>query len=187
MSSEVDELKVYVLRLGHREARDKRATTHLFLAARAFGADRAIYTGQTDPRLQDTICKVTKSWGGTFGVEQGEDWKEVVKAWKTNGGEVIHLTMYGLPILDVIDVIRESPRDKLVVVGGMKVPQEVFRLADWNISVTHQPHSEISALSVFLHEFFQGKELSKSFIDADMEIVPQARGKKVIRKKPESL
>jgi len=91
--------------------------------------------------------------------------------------------MYGLPIQSVISPIRESSKDKLVIVGGAKVPGEVFQEADWNVSVTSQPHSEISALCIFLHELFEGRELSRTFEDAKMEIVPQARGKMVIRKK----
>jgi len=89
--------------------------------------------------------------------------------------------MYGLSVQDTIDRIRASPKDKLVVVGGAKVPGEVYRLADWNTSVTSQPHSEVSALSIFLHELFEGKELSLSFEKAEVRVVPQAKGKKIVR------
>jgi len=182
VSSKLTEPKIYVLRLGHRQIRDKRATAHLFLVARAFGADKIIYAGQKDGRLEDTARKVVGTWGGTFEVEYEEDWRKILENWKADDGEIVHLTMYGLPIQDVINLIRDSSKDKIIVVGGAKVPSEVFKLADWNVSVTFQPHSEISALSVFLHELFQGKELSKTFQDSEIEIVPQARGKKVIRK-----
>ena len=175
--------RVYVLRLGHREPRDKRVTTHLFLAARAFGADKVIYAGQRDERLAERIQKVVKTWGGSFEVEYEKDWRKTIKNWKSQGDEVIHLTMYGLPILDVINLIRESQKDKLVIVGGAKVPGGMFELADWNISVSSQPHSEISALCIFLHELFQGEELSRSFENSKMRIIPHARGKKVIHQK----
>lgn len=182
MSSNVAEQKVCVLRLGHRAARDKRVTTHLFLTARAFGADKVIYTGQRDKRVEETVRKVATAWGGAFKVEHEADWKKTVKIWKDHNREVIHLTMYGLPVQDVIRSIRESSKDKLVIVGGGKVPGELFRLADWNVSVTSQPHSEIGALCIFLHELFEGNELSKTFEDAEMVIVPQGRGKRVIRR-----
>lgn len=172
--------KVYVLRLGHREPRDKRVTAHLFLAARAFGADKIMYAGQRDERLEERIHKVVETWGGSFQAEYEKDWRKTLENWKTQGGEVIHLTMYGLPILDVINQIRESQKGKLVIVGGPKVPKNVFELADWNISVTSQPHSEISALCIFLHELFQGKELLRTFENGKMRIIPQTRGKKVI-------
>lgn len=173
---------VWVLRLGHRHVRDDRTTTHLFLAARAFGADGVVYSGQRDRRIEGEVRELGEVWGGSFEVEYGADWRGVIKAWRDRGGEVVHLTMYGLPVKDVIDPIKRSPRDKLVVVGGAKVPGEVFRLADWNVSITNQPHSEVSALGVFLHELFEGRELFKEFGDARLTIVPQAKGKKVVRR-----
>ncbi len=179
----VAEQKVYVLRLSHRQARDKRVTTHLFLAARAFGADKVMYTGQRDEKLEETIREVTRTWGGIFEVEYEKDWKKILKIWRDSDGEIIHLTIYGLPIQNVIGLIRESLKDKLIIVGGEKVPAEAFKLADWNVSVTSQPHSEISALCIFLHELFQGRELHKNFEDAEIEIIPQAKGKRVARKK----
>jgi len=177
------EQKTFVLRLGHRLARDKRVTTHLFLAARAFGADKVIYTGQKDERLEETVQEVVDAWGGTFKVEYERDWQNVVKNWKARKAEVIHLTMYGLPIQDIITRIKESSIDRLIVVGGAKVPGEVFELADWNVAVTSQPHSEISALSIFLHELFEGRELWKIFDNSKIGIVPQAKGKMVIGKR----
>jgi len=173
--------KVYVLRLGHRETRDKRVSTHLLLAARAFGADKVIYTGQRDEKMEERIKKVVETWGGPFEVEYRKNWRKIVEKWKSQGGEAIHLTMYGLPIQDVIGSIRQSKKDKLIIVGGAKVPGKVFELADWNVAVTSQPHSEISALCIFLHELFQGRELLRTFKNAEMRIVPQAKGKKVIR------
>lgn len=176
-------LNICVLRLGHREVRDKRVTTHLFLAARAFGADKVIYSGRRDKKLEERIEKVVETWGGVFEVEYQRDWRKTVKSWRSQDWEVTHLTMYGLPIQDVIPAIRQSHKDKLVIVGGAKVHGGVFELADWNVSVTSQPHSEISALCIFLHELFQGKELARTFENAEKRIIPQAKGKKVMRRK----
>ncbi len=173
--------KVFILRLFHRPDRDKRVTTHVLLVARAFGAHGAFYSGQKDESVERSIRKVVKSWGGPFTVEFVEDWMEKIKRWKRADGEVIHLTMYGLPINKVIQEIRESSRNKLIVVGGVKVPKMVYELADWNLSITSQPHSEVGALSVFLHELYMGRELTKEFEDAKIRIIPQAKGKKVIR------
>ena len=175
------ERRVLILRLGHRPQRDKRVTTHLFLAARALGAAGAFYSGEEDEKIQRSIEKVNESWGGDFKVTYITDWEKKMREWKKNGGEIVHLTMYGLPIQQVIEQIRNSQSDLLVVVGGPKVPRRVYELANWNVSVTSQPHSEISALALFLHELFEGKELSRSFKDAKIIIVPQARGKKVLK------
>ena len=67
-----------------------------------------------------------------------------------------------------------------MIVGSEKVPAEVYQLADYNIGITNQPHSEIAALSVFLHEYFKGKEFGKKFKKSQIKIVPQERGKKVL-------
>jgi tRNA (cytidine56-2'-O)-methyltransferase len=173
-------LEVEVLRLAHRYVRDKRITTHLFLTARAFGARKVMYTGQRDEKMEEKIRNITKIWGGVFNIEYESDWKQLITHWNQRKGDIIHLTFYGLPIQDVIQEIRKSVRNKLIIVGGAKVPGIVYKLSDWNVSVTSQPHSEISALSVFLHELFQGRELLKVFTNAKREIIPQSHGKKVV-------
>ena len=94
--------------------------------------------------------------------------------------------MYGETILDVIDEVREKAKMEnarlLVVVGAEKVPYEVFEVADWNIAVGNQPHSEIAALALFLDYLQQGKELKARFEHAEIEIVPKRKGKEVKKK-----
>jgi tRNA (cytidine56-2'-O)-methyltransferase len=175
------QLAILVLRIGHRLVRDDRATTHLFLAARALGADIAVYSGQKDMGVENSLEKVKKAWGGSFKLEYTHSWKRFLEDHRSQGWKIIHLTMYGLPIESTIEAIRSNPADKIVVVGGPKVPSGVYEIADWNLSVTSQPHSEISALSVFLHEFFKGNELSKEFSNGELRITPQVKGKKVTR------
>jgi tRNA (cytidine56-2'-O)-methyltransferase len=169
-------MDVYVLRLGHRPSRDKRLSTHVILAARAFGASGATYTGDRDPGLEESIGRVVSEWGGPFSLEFAESWRSVVSGWR---GRVVHLTMYGLPVREMISEIRGEDSDLLVVVGGAKVPGEIYGMVDWNIGVTSQPHSEVSALAVFLHELHEGKELGISFQGARKRVVPQTRGKRV--------
>jgi len=93
-------------------------------------------------------------------------------------GTIVHLTMYGRPLQDVIP---EIPRDEklLVVVGSEKVPAEVYDLAHFNVGVTNQPHSEVSALALFLDRLFEGRELAYEDRGGSMEVVPTARGKVV--------
>jgi tRNA (cytidine56-2'-O)-methyltransferase len=95
------------------------------------------------------------------------------------GGKIVHLTMYGIPFQDAVKEIRSEPSPKLVVVGGAKVPGEVYGAAHWNVAVTGQPHSEVSALALFLHELYEGNELNLVFPGARLEVVPQAKGKKI--------
>ena len=176
-------MRVVVLRLGHRRSRDKRISTHVGLVARAFGADGIVFVGDVEDKVLESIRKVVERWGGPFFVERVESYREYIKDWKRRGGVVVHLTMYGINIegTDVLDRIRRTGRDILVVVGAEKVPRDVYELADFNVAIGNQPHSEVSALAVFLDRLFEGKELTRQFIGARLVIIPSERGKIVKR------
>jgi tRNA (cytidine56-2'-O)-methyltransferase len=176
-------MKVNVLRLDHRRVRDARITTHVCLTSRAFGASKVILSGDEDKKIMENISDVVKRWGGDFEIDYVKKWDKFIDNWKNNGGEVVHLTMYGEPVQEVTNKIRESPRDKLVVVGGSRVPSKVYQEADWNVSVTNQPHSEVAALSIFLHTLFEGKEYDIDFNDSELKVIPTANGKRVITRK----
>jgi tRNA (cytidine56-2'-O)-methyltransferase len=175
--------KVVVLRWGHRPRRDARLTTHVALTARALGASGLILANIEDEKIKETIEKVTKNWGGPFFFEMGTPWKEAVKDWKAKGGIVVHLTAYGenIQTSDMLQRIKESGKDILVIVGSQKVPREFFSEAfsDFNVAVGNQPHSECASLAVFLDRLFEGEEMKKSFENAKVRIIPQKRGKKI--------
>lgn len=176
--------KVFILRWGHRH-RDQRLTSHVALTARALGASGFIMADMADTKVKETIEKVTERWGGDFHFEMGKPWKRVVKNWKTDKGVTVHLTAYGenIQTSDVMQRIRETQKDVLVIVGSQKVPPSFYNesVSDFNVAVGNQPHSECSSLAVFLDRYFEGQELSKDFADsAKMKIVPQVRGKKVV-------
>lgn len=156
---------ITVLRMGHRPQRDKRMTTHVCLVARAFGADNIIVS-KKDEKLKKTIDHMVEQWGGDFSV-RFQKWKTVLKSWK---GIIVHLTMYGLPLDEKIEEIRRK-NDILVVVGAEKVPREVYERADFNISVTTQPHSEVAALALFLDRYFQGAQFNREF-NGKLKITP---------------
>mgnify|MGYP000117779540 CR=1 FL=1 len=178
-------VRVFVLRWGHRPERDKRLTSHVVLTARALGADGVILADVKDEKVKKTVEKVVGLWGGPFFFEMGKPWKETVKEWKNMGGVVVHLTAYGenLGETDVIDRIKATGKDVLVLVGSQKVPKEFFseEVSDFNVAVGNQPHSECASLAVFLDRFFGGKELTKNFENAKLKIIPSRRGKKVVR------
>jgi tRNA (cytidine56-2'-O)-methyltransferase len=176
--------KVVVLRWGHRD-RDKRLTSHVALTARALGASAFILADIKDRKVGETVEKVTETWGGDFRFEMGKPWKQAVKEWRTQNGVTVHLTAYGenIQTSDVMQRIRMTGKDVLVIVGSQKVPAGFFseEISDFNVAVGNQPHSECSSLAVFLDRFFEGQELAKDFTrHAKMKIVPQARGKKVV-------
>ncbi len=172
--------RIYVLRIGHRPERDKRITTHVALVARAFGANGFLLADVIDRGLEARIRKLCETWGGGwFHVETGVNPTQVIRGWREEGGVVIHLTMYGLHVDDVINRIRDCGRDLLVIVGASKVPPAYYELADYNVAIGHQPHSEVAALAVFLDRFYRGSELHFIFPDAKVHIEPSAKGKRV--------
>lgn len=163
------------MRLGHRYGRDKRLSTHVALTARAFGAKEVVFDA-VDREVEESINAVSSSWGGSFKVSFTDGWKKYVKNFK---GDIVHLTMYGLPVGKVVGKLRKSRKDKLVIVGSQKVPSEVYQMASYNAAVGSQPHSEVAALAVFLDRLFAGRQLMKRF-GGRIEIVPQARGKRMV-------
>ncbi|HOV81211.1 MAG TPA: tRNA (cytidine(56)-2'-O)-methyltransferase [Methanothrix sp.] len=172
-------MRVVVLRIGHRPERDKRITTHVGLVARAFGAEEMLLSGR-DSHVEESLADVAERWGGGFRITPGVSWKGETVRWKEAGGAVVHLTMYGSNLPDVIDEIRgSSSLGLLVVVGAEKVPAEMYQLADWNVAVGNQPHSEVAALAVFLDRLFEGRELAAEF-EGGLKIVPSSSGKQVL-------
>jgi len=116
--------------------------------------------------------------GREFVVEFIDNWKSVVKKKKEEGFKIIHLSMYGEKINDVQNQLRKEEK-MLVVVGAEKVPREIYELADYNIGVGSQPHSEISALAILLDRIQQGEQFEKVFPDAKRKIIPTKNGKNV--------
>jgi tRNA (cytidine56-2'-O)-methyltransferase len=86
--------------------------------------------------------------------------------------------MYGINIDDIVEPLRKESRI-LAIIGAEKVPKEAYELADYNIAVGNQPHSEIAALAILLDRVFRGKQFKKEFADGRLRIVPAERGKKV--------
>ena len=168
--------EVFVLRVGHRPGRDPRLTTHLALAARAFGA-RSMYLQPPDPDVSARIQALARRWGGTFEVVPAVDWRKVVRSFD---GAVVHLTMYGQPLERVLPKIARRSR-VLLVVGGAKVPPDLYRLSSYNVAVGHQPHSEVAAVAVTL-ERLMGLPGPRAPTGARQVIVPRARGKRVLRR-----
>jgi tRNA (cytidine56-2'-O)-methyltransferase len=176
--------EVVVLRWGHR-LRDERLTTHVILTARALGASGAILSDVEDKDIKNTVEKVVERFGGPFFFKMGIPWRKAVKEWREKGGITVHLTAYGenIETSDVMKRIKSSGKDVMVIVGSQKVPSDFYSedVSDFNVAIGNEPHSECSALAIFLDRYFEGKELSKEFKGAKIKIMPMKRGKKIIR------
>ncbi len=162
------------MRIGHRPERDKRVTTHVALSSRALGAS-GIMVDTKDEVLETNIRSVVDRFGGDYTIETGLPWKEAVRDFD---GIVVHLTMYGQRVDEALTKIPKD-KDMMIIVGAEKVPPAVYERADFNVSVGNQPHSEISALAIFLDRFTEGQALY-SDRHGQMTVVPNERGKTVV-------
>jgi tRNA (cytidine56-2'-O)-methyltransferase len=154
-------MEIVVLRVGHRIDRDRRVTTHVGLCARALGA-QGLLLAASDRSVVSTIRDVVQRWGGDFWVRDKVDWRQEIANWKDKKGLVVHLTMYGKNLPEIIRYL--SAEKLMVVVGAEKVPPDLFKMADYNVAITNQPHSEIAALSIFLDQVQDGRELRADFL-----------------------
>ncbi|MDX1595676.1 MAG: tRNA (cytidine(56)-2'-O)-methyltransferase [Nitrosopumilaceae archaeon] len=171
-------MEIEVVRIGQRVVRDDRVTTHVALVSRAFGASK-IYMNEINPEIKETLQKINDTWGGEFEVKFENNLKEIVKKRKSESYKIIHLTMYGENIDNLKNELEKE--DKIVIiVGAEKVPREFYHLADYNIAVGNQPHSEISALAITLDRINKGKQFQNSFANAKRRIIPSKQGKNVI-------
>ncbi|AFS81600.1 hypothetical protein NKOR_08735 [Candidatus Nitrosopumilus koreensis AR1] len=170
-------MEIEVVRIGQRLVRDDRVTTHVALVSRAFGASK-IFMTEVNPEIKDTLRKINETWGGNFTVEFIEKWKSVIKKKKEDNFKIVHLSMYGEKINEVQEKIRKEEK-LLVVVGAEKVPREIYEVADYNVGVGSQPHSEISALAILLDRIQTGQQFEKEFPNAKRKIIPTKTGKNV--------
>ena len=169
--------KLDVLRLGYRKGRDPRITTHLALVARAMGADGFLLAGDEDKEMFDNLKSVDSRFGGNL--ETGHvSGLGHLRRHVESGGVAVHLTMYGEPFRKAIPKIR---RDKplLIIVGGAKVPGDVYKLCQHNVAVGNQPHSEVAALALFMDAWFGESASERKFDDARLVIEGTNKGKVV--------
>lgn len=174
--------EIEVLRLGHRLGRDPRITTHLALVSRAMGANSFVLSGDEDEKLFSNIDSVNERFGYGLSCRYEKSpmrmLREIANSDEESKPIIIHLTMYGEPFKKVIPNI---PKDKpvVVVVGGAKVPGELFKVSDFNLAVGNQPHSEVAALALFLDSWTDGEGFNREFSEPQLVISPSKSGKDV--------
>ncbi|MEK6820916.1 MAG: tRNA (cytidine(56)-2'-O)-methyltransferase, partial [archaeon] len=154
--------EIVVLRLSERGYRDLRITTHCALVARAFGAKKIFLNGNQDNEIGKTVQRINDTFGGDFEVEYYTQPGAVIKKMRKEGYCMVHLTMYGEKPGEIAKQVRKKKKIAIVV-GADKVPSSVYEEADYNVSITRQPHSEVAALGVFLHYLNEGKEEEMEF------------------------
>lgn len=169
--------KLDVLRLGYRKGRDPRITTHLALVARAMGADGFLLAGDEDKEMFENLESVSERFGGSLETSHVKGMSHLKKHVQ-DGGVAVHLTMYGEPFRKAIPKIRRD-RPVIIVVGGAKVPGDVYKVCQHNVAVGNQPHSEVAALALFMDAWFGESASEKKFEDARLIIEGTNDGKLV--------
>ena len=144
----------------------------LCMAARAFGASSVAFVSKKNPKLVRYFRSINKKWGGTFSVEFTNSWKDYLKTKKNY--KIVYLTRYGVPI-NKIEYSLKTYKNILVIVTTTEAAKNLYDIADFNVSITTQPHAATSAVAIFLHHFFEGRELSLHFENAEFKVVPEER------------
>ncbi len=172
--------QIIVVRISGRAYRDLRITTHCGLVARAFGAKKIILSQDSDTSIPKTIQSVTERFGGDFEVAFTPNIGQQLKKLKKEGYCIIHLTMYGEKIKTHLTEIKKKNKIAIII-GADKVPASIYQQADYNIGITNQPHSEVAALAITMHEIMGGREEEIVFTNRKLEVIPTPKGKHVNR------
>jgi tRNA (cytidine56-2'-O)-methyltransferase len=122
------------------------------------------------------VKRICESWGGTFPVAYEKNFKSLIKKYKEDGFSIAHLSMYGIPLQEKLPKLK-AQKKLLLVVGSEQVPREVYEMADFNISVTGQPHSEVAALAIAMDRLIDFNSLN---FKGKIKIRPSEKGKNVI-------
>lgn len=134
-----------------------------------------------DPDLINNVNLVTKRFGGSFFIINNVNAINEINKWKKDGGKICHLSMYGINLPSVINDIKEET-NLMIIVGAEKVPIEYYKLANWNIAIGNQPHSEVAALAIFLDRYYNSDPLLKQFEAAELTIIPTKLWKVILKK-----
>ena len=144
------------------------------MTSRAFGASKVAFTIKEDRKVQNTLRKVSKEWGGKFSIAFNTDYMKMIG--NSPNYKTVFLTQYGVPVEKVKHSIRTYKNMTIVVALSSKYTQKLMEVADFNVSITTQPHSSTSAIAVFLNTYFNGRENAIQFENATTKIIPAERG-----------
>lgn len=146
----------------------------IFLTARALGAAEVIFTGEKETRIAKYASDLEREWGGTFKVSFNKDYRKILA--EANKYKTVYLTRYGTPLNKIIYSLKTYKNIMLIVSSVKASTQALHEIADFNVSVTDQPHCSAAAIAIFLHEFYEGRELAVHFKNSKYKVVPNEHG-----------
>jgi tRNA (cytidine56-2'-O)-methyltransferase len=142
----------------------------LCLTARALGASEITFIGEKDGKLQRYIANLNKKWGGRFKVQFAKSYQQALKS--ATKYKKVYLTRYGMP-LQTKSYMLKTYKNLVLIVTLKDEVNSIHKIADFNISVSSQPHCSSAAIAIFLHEFYNGRELAMHFENAQYKLVPK--------------
>ncbi|MGC8586010.1 MAG: hypothetical protein ACP5K5_00475 [Candidatus Micrarchaeia archaeon] len=146
---------------------DYTCKANLVQTARAFGASELAFVGEEDKKLKRYVSELNATWGGAFSVVFIKDYMAFIKSKASY--KKVYLTRYGTQISKSIYMLR-TYKNLLVILTMKEANKAIMRASDFHVSITTQPHSSASALAVFLHMFYEGRELAMHFENAKVKI-----------------
>ncbi len=153
-----------MLAIGERDI----SNIDLCLAARALGASEITFTGKSDKQLLSKIKKMNIKWGGKFKVSFTANYKDLIS--RSEKAIKIYLTRYGTSLNEKARMISTYKNIILIVTQKDDVEYVRKNIADFNVSITRQPHCSSAAVAIFLHEYYKGRELAMHFENAKYKI-----------------
>ena len=153
---------------------DYSSSIDMCLTARALGASEMIFASKRDAKIIRYMSSLEKEWGGKFKISFVKSYKvaldNAVKSKK------VYLTRYGMP-LSKLTYILNTYKNIMLMVSSVKASSKILHnIADFNVSVTDQPHCASAAIAVFLHNFYRGRELAMHFENAKYKVIPREHG-----------
>lgn len=131
------------------------------------------FVGRKDSRLSRYINAVNSKWGGKFKVKFVKSYNEALKSAAKY--TKVYLTRFGEPIQNKRSTLK-TYKNILLIVTPHNETSKMHEMSSFNISVSSQPHCSAAAVAIFLHEFYDGRELAMHFENAKLKVVPGARG-----------
>jgi tRNA (cytidine56-2'-O)-methyltransferase len=143
------------------------------------GVSEFLLSGDEDDKLFENVVSVNERFGHGLSCRHEKNplkyLRSIVKGDEKRP-KIVHLTMYGEPFKSTTPSIP-TENGVIVIVGGAKVPGEIFKISDYNIAVGNQPHSEVAALALFLDTLTEGDGFNQEFPNAKLIIHPSKSGK----------
>jgi tRNA (cytidine56-2'-O)-methyltransferase len=157
---------------------DYAGNLDLCLTARALGASEIIFAAKRNARLVRYISTLERKWGGRFRVNFTNNYTEALR--KSMNYKKVYLTRYGMP-LNKLTYVLNTYKNIMLIVSPASSSPKLHGIADFNVSVTDQPHCSSAAIAIFLHDFYRGRELAIHFENAKYKVMPKEHGVSVER------